>query len=276
MQQRDTTYDRAVREAARALDQGEEANWILARLTYEHTLRAGEKETATGKVAMPKWCTDVREASGRRFSTTTGFRYSSIWATHGLRAGADAGNGAEPSPPAKTLPSFQEAYEAVEGTPDRQRMMDYEGARLLLQGTTAQKVEQAAALLNDPDVRAASTLPGSKLRHAVAEATLAAVRLDQGRREHIISTTPSLAALDKEQAHLALIRLLDGFSTDIEALAPRLGRDRPGGLDAFLRDAWVRLEANLARIRQYVDTGSATQAVDDFLRGVLGSGNPGS
>jgi hypothetical protein len=71
-----TGYKQAVTDAAEALRRGEDANWMLARLTAEHTINRGDPN---GRVTMEQWCADVRERSGRRFSLRTGRAYKAMW-----------------------------------------------------------------------------------------------------------------------------------------------------------------------------------------------------
>ena len=65
--------------AATALARGEDANWELARLTFENTWNQGEPRS-TDRVPMAQWCADViDQAPGRRFSEVTGLRYKRLW-----------------------------------------------------------------------------------------------------------------------------------------------------------------------------------------------------
>lgn len=77
------TYQEEVAAAAADLKQGEAANWSLARRTHENTLGRGEYQVPGDKVVMERWCTDVRAASGRRFSVETGRLYRRIWEEKG-------------------------------------------------------------------------------------------------------------------------------------------------------------------------------------------------
>lgn len=72
-------YTKAVNAAAKALKTGEDANWELARLTWENT----NSQTDRTKVKMEDWCRDVVKQSGRKFSRPMGDRYRKMWAVHG-------------------------------------------------------------------------------------------------------------------------------------------------------------------------------------------------
>lgn len=67
-------YTKAVEAAAKALKTGEDANWELARLTFENTKAGG------GTTTLEKWSADVRAKSGRKFATSTAGRYQKVWA----------------------------------------------------------------------------------------------------------------------------------------------------------------------------------------------------
>src|SRR5262245_1438441 len=139
-------YREAAKEAADCLARGEQSDWRVAQLTYEHTRHGAGRPNGDAAVTMDVWCAAVQDhASVRlRFGPATGHRYSRIWQKYGL----------DNLSPATNFPSFKDAYSEVDGTPDRARMMEYEAKRLLEQGTTEQKTEAAAALLGDPAVQA--------------------------------------------------------------------------------------------------------------------------
>ena len=76
-------YQAAVAEAAAALRRGDEADWELARLTWEHTRSNVGQREQPDKVSMSQWCDDVRKQSGRRYSDSTGYLYRHAWDRHG-------------------------------------------------------------------------------------------------------------------------------------------------------------------------------------------------
>src|SRR5215204_2741044 len=96
------SYEEAVASAAAALTRGEDANWELARLTHENTIKGGGRQTSDGLVSMARWCGDVRQVSGRKFSLRTGGLYKAVWE-------ANSASLAE-------LPSFSEALREASPT----------------------------------------------------------------------------------------------------------------------------------------------------------------
>ena len=74
-------YREAVSAAAGALVRGEDENWELARLTEENTNTGIDRS----QVTYEKWAEDVREESGRRFSTGMAEKYAAMWREYGDR-----------------------------------------------------------------------------------------------------------------------------------------------------------------------------------------------
>ena len=77
-------YEDDVGTAAMALIEGEQSNWLLARLTYENTRSGGGTRASDWPVSMDRWCADVRRESGRKFSESTGKAYKAVWAKYGV------------------------------------------------------------------------------------------------------------------------------------------------------------------------------------------------
>ncbi len=89
-----------------ALVRGEDANWELARLTWESTVSPNERPSSE-RTYMADWCRMIRERSGRRFSEPTGFHYKRVWSIHLDR---DQGE----------MPSWMDAYETTRSaSPER-------------------------------------------------------------------------------------------------------------------------------------------------------------
>lgn len=131
------TYEQQVAAAAAALKKGEDANWELARLTYENTNRPHEQRRP-GRVSHATWAADVKEASGRRFSDQTSRKYSAMWERFGST---------------KVRPSWTDAwYELVPrdaGEAMRERATDTHIAK---EASPERKRELLAVLLDDPDL----------------------------------------------------------------------------------------------------------------------------
>src|SRR5262249_31209490 len=85
--------------------------------------------------------------------------------------------------------------------------------------TPERKAEVITNLLSEPAVRAEAARTGSTLRHAAAEASLAAARHDQGRREHITADEPATGYL-YERAWATVLRA--------PRRGPREGLSAPG------------------------------------------------
>jgi hypothetical protein len=133
------SYQDNVRAAAAALTRGEDANWELARLTFESTRSRGEFDKPT----METWCSDVRAASGRRFGVSTGEKYKIVWRRYGdpsLREGL----------------SWNEAYIACfeGGSPDafKERLAPTNFNLGIEHGTVEAKRAAFSSLARDPDV----------------------------------------------------------------------------------------------------------------------------
>lgn len=133
-----TNYADQVAAAAAALTRGEDANWELARLTFENTRAHGHGEQP-GRVTMEQWCADVSTSSHRRFGKATGHTYKRIWERFGDVA-------------LHLRPSWTEAlYEVRPGSSPEQRH-EREGARYVRDATPERKVEIARELLSQPEV----------------------------------------------------------------------------------------------------------------------------
>jgi len=79
-------YHEAVRRYGRALKLSEEELWEAARLAHEHTISWGEsyqKQRATGKVTMERFCADVVAETGQPCSPYMGRLYRTIWDKYG-------------------------------------------------------------------------------------------------------------------------------------------------------------------------------------------------
>jgi hypothetical protein len=136
------SYQEEVRQAAAALIRSEDGNWLLARLTYRNTfIGKGNHigQVAAGKVPMERWCSDIRAASGRRFSRSTGRNYRLIWARFGRKY-------------IQGKISWVEACDQVRGDNSRERLFNLRLNHNLKNATPEAKREAYAQLARDPDV----------------------------------------------------------------------------------------------------------------------------
>lgn len=135
------TYQDAVVAAATALQRGEDANWELARLTFENT-RARVGDHSLG-VPMQQWCNDVRAASGRKFSLTTGQLYKAMW--HRFRSES-------------ARPSWMEALDLLRpgNSAKLEQMRNADAVKHLMDAEPEQKRDVVRNLINDPAIRPAA------------------------------------------------------------------------------------------------------------------------
>jgi Family of unknown function (DUF6192) len=263
----DQSYQRAVREAARCLAQGEESDWRLAQLTYERTHRHGRPRNGDERVPMEQWCADIHNQSSVRvrFGPATGFRYARIWARYGENMAQ--------------APLFKDAYAEVDGTPDRARMMAYESRRLLEEGTTEQKAETAAALLDDDEVREQIALPQTEVAQAFNDAVQDNVerRVSGPRQAPSPATAEVVQGLDAGKALLDLEKAMREFVTKVARIFPRVEGlpSQPGDVWArehYLRQYLARVQGAADQIKALLDTGRPGGDIDDFVKEVLTAG----
>jgi hypothetical protein len=258
------TYQQAVEQAAAALTRGEDANWELARLTWENTqTRHKESDRAT----MAQWCEAIREASGRKFSEPTGKVYRAIWQEYGQE-------------PIYTRPLWVDAYYAVNKSTGK----TYEEARETIErkaieriteiATPEQKREVAAQLLSDPEV-ADAVIEQPETRRAVYESLQRQEQRTEARHNTIRASDPVSNRLDREGALIDLEKLLRTFADQTRTLVAAIG-DLPerseGAMSPhlFLRQSFVAAEDALGSVRTLLETG--TNDLDSFLKNVLSGG----
>ena len=134
------TYEDAVTLAAGALKRGEEANWELARLTYENTKNGNGKGQPERK-SLAEWSADIEAASGRKFSRTTASYYRQVWALAFTSVNANL--------------SFQDAYWEVRGTTKEEMFDERYAAHVTDRAAPEVQVKTFEKLLETPAVRAA-------------------------------------------------------------------------------------------------------------------------
>lgn len=128
------SYQQAVDKAATALKTGEDSNWELARLTYENTNRGSHREL--GKVSHETWAKDIREKSGRLFSTDRSKDFARMWEHFGAEwSGAGAS------------PSWHDCWEKISPRGDRDASVKH-----VKEAPAQRKAEILQALLEDPEV----------------------------------------------------------------------------------------------------------------------------
>lgn len=144
------TYQDNVAAAAVALQRGEDANWELARLTDENT----NTQTDRTKVTMEQWCNDVRDVSGRRFSTETGRKYAAVWREHGKKL--------------PRLPWTEAMYDVLPR--ERHEAVAERGAKFTAEKGDAQVAAEAVKIALDRPEVAALVVADAEANRAVTQA----------------------------------------------------------------------------------------------------------
>lgn len=246
------TYEESVQQAAHALIHGEQANWDLARHTWENTV-SGRPATGTPLVTLSQWAQDVRDASGRKFSAATASVYRRIWAARLQRESSQV--------PVNF--SWVEAYyeeneakrpEAMRARATNQHLgLDRE----IAEATPERKAEVATHLLRDPDVLAAIDNGLSPVSTAITDALATSHRRSRQRAAVLHHAAPVL----QEVRNYATMEHL-GYV--MEATAVRMLADlaQLEGLDlravqgyALLHQAHERLAEALGAVTTFLATG---------------------
>jgi len=259
-----TTYDDAVAKAARALKTGEDANWLLARLTHDNT--SGEpgprKKSAVALVSAAQWATDIRRASGRAFGTTSARLYRRIWVAHGTAYQAGQIDWAT-------------AYEQTRGESADERMGDFNLTRGLEHATVEARREAFVNLAQDEEVLADKPTVQRVDRHVRPIANLAeAERRELEHKalddlnEQLITEDPAFKSLDQTGALLDLSRGLRHFYKEVSPLIARLPKNEtPGEGHMFLRFEYDRAEGLMHAIKAFLDHGQTD--LDAFISETL-------
>ena len=132
-------YQNAVAQAANALTRGEDANWELARLTYENTKTLGDPGSQPDKTTMDEWCTDVRVAARRKFSISAGTLFKAVWTEYGGLHAEDR-------------PEWLEAVRAVRPAEENEAKRERTALAYVHAAPPEIKRDLAVKLMNDPDV----------------------------------------------------------------------------------------------------------------------------
>jgi hypothetical protein len=247
-------YTEAVVQAAAALGRGEDANWELARLTWEVT--HGESP-----VTLRQWSADVKERSGRRFSLQTASLYRQVWARF---RDQDLG----------TRPSWTDAVVAVAPETGVGPMRERVTERYLFHDDAdpAARLNIAQRLLADGHL-ADALLEAPETRDLVYGAIVRRQRRESAREEGIIHGDTTLRRLDGQEAAIAIDGLLARFVAEFAPLFRRLPPRGPGDPLAqrpFLLHDLDAARACLERLQRWVDTGETD--LDAFVHEVLTEG----
>jgi hypothetical protein len=128
-----------VRAAAAALIRGEDANWELARLTYENT------GSEVGQLTQAEWARRVQAESGRKFGATTASYYRRVWEVYGqIYRDSD------------TTITWHDAYWEIRGTTSGESFAETNAKQTiknLADVPVEEKLALGQSLMNDPDVK---------------------------------------------------------------------------------------------------------------------------
>lgn len=250
-------YVEAVTAAAGCLRRGEQANWELSRLTFERTFSGRgdtEGQTALGKVALSKWCLDVRQASGGKFSDKTGAVHRRVWDRFRSVGTTDR-------------PSWTEAYIAVVPSASSEATLERHAEQHVREASPERKRALIIRLLNDPDLATPEAMDG-----------LAALLVARRREVRGMPPVPPAIPLEEQEATAAAdpygvsgalrlaICMLDGRAAanafaEALRLCPTLSASARALIGADLtrvRREWQGLEALVA-------DGAVLREVEAFL-----------
>lgn len=250
-------YQDAVAQAADALKRGEDANWELARLTFENTITGRGYRDQPGKVTMEQWCADVRDRSGRKFSPGSGERYKRIWQRYGDLPSQQ-----------KELPAWVDAYYEDEAYVP-QPFMEASAQRVASSASPEIKRDLAAKLMADPIV-ADAVISQPEPRRAVYEALNRREQTAEQRRERMTDADPVSSELRGLNALLDLSQIIERFVGDFSRVfqqAAQLPESDAFASRTFLTLQLERLQECTDRLRSYLETGKTD--IDAFLDSVL-------
>lgn len=254
-------YQEAVTEAASALKRGEDANWELARLTYENTWMSGNYDAQPDRVSMAQWCADIREKAGRRFSETTGSLYKTMWKKHGHLPFRERGAWAD-----LWLELKGGSYPSTE-----------DSSNVSVSNALEQKRDLAAKLLTDPEI-ADAVIAQPEARRAVYDSLSRREHAATERRERIAEQDPITVNIRQAEAQLTLSRMVRDFTGNVETFRRNLAdllqqagplSDRDIAANRhFIEQALREAREALDSVETYLVTGKTD--IDAFLDSVLG------
>lgn len=256
-------YTQAVEQAAAALVRGEDANWELARLTWENTFAAGDIRAQADRVSMDSWCRAIREIAGRQFTESTGKVYKAVWAKF---------QSLDP----RDRPHFSEALRSLD---NESRDWDMRKTRVQERfvesidtlATPEQKREVATRLMQDPAI-ADAVIEQPAVRRAVYESLNRQEAKVEARHNAIRAADPVGQQFDRSGALLDLEKLLRTFAEQARALVAAIGPlpehdDETGARLVFIRQSFVAADDALDSVRTLLSTGKSD--IDSFLADVL-------
>jgi hypothetical protein len=272
-------YRENVELAAAALVKGHEANWELARLTYENTREPGGRATQEDRVTMEDWCGDVQAAGRKRFQASTGKLYRRTYEFYiSNRHSYDGYPDWTATAYAVAGTSTQEAHQRRGMSEARNQTPEVKGRMLTTiasDESVAPEDKRAAfaALAADPAVVEQAAVVGTQISQAVTRLTHQAHVAREQRRERETEADPIARNLERQRAVLDLEAACNQFAQDcvrfareITDILPASGEASPDDLE-WIRRAIERGRSALDQLEGYVSTGRTD--LDAFLSEVL-------
>jgi hypothetical protein len=274
------TYRENVDLAAAALVCGHQANWDLARLTYDNTRDHGGRAIQNGRVTMEQWCVDVAAAGRTKFKPATGQLYRRAYEfyisnLHSYEGYPDWTETAYVVAGSSTGQASQRRglSEARNQTPEIKGQML---TTIASDPSVAPEDRQAAfaVLARDPSIVKHAAELGTPTSQAVSRLTHQVGIVREQRREQASEADPISRRLERQRAALDLEASCNQFAQDcvrfareITDLLPASGEASPEDLD-WIKRAIERGRSALDQLEVYVSTGRSD--LDAFLESVLG------
>lgn len=263
-------YAQAVEQAAGALAHGENANWLLARLTAENTLSRGQYERGgiSGRapgydpVTMEQWCGDVEKASGRRFGVDLGRAYKKAWALYGAV-----------DPPKRPL--WADVMQEINPSKVREAVIERTVGQFIREAPAEEQAEVVAKILANPVVETLAVSTSTSVGQAISKVTKRRnAEMDDHARERT-KDIPLVQKIDQARALNDLIHTVSSFASESQRLLALIGDLPDPSADAFmsnafLRDAYARAEVAMEALQSLMRTGVPRKDIDDFFRRVVG------
>jgi hypothetical protein len=201
------SYQDNVRAAAAALKQGEDANWKLARLTFEVCGPPGQRGRDTTYKPVEAWATDVRQESGRAFSSRTASYYRDIWHRFGLHPGA-------------TQISWTDAYSEIRGGSVGERMVEADFNRAFTHATPEQKREVFQRIVRDEPEVVQQAWQDTDTNVALSEARWQAhqEQIVQPARERREVFEPTDTTLDRTSFFYDIQKKVDQWARELDGI----------------------------------------------------------
>jgi hypothetical protein len=205
------SYQDNVRAAAAALKRGEDANWELARLTYETCGAAPgsggwQARAKAGYVAIQTWANDVANESGRNFSYATAAYYRDAWALRQTNPGRFA--------------TWSDAYSSVRGGTVGERMVEADFNRALAHATPEQKRDVFQRIVREEPAVVQQAWQDTDTNVALSEARWQAhqEQIVQPAREKRAIFEPTDTTLDRTSFFYDIQKKVDQWARELDGI----------------------------------------------------------